>query len=66
MKRWLLTYVFATQLLHRYGESAWPWNVHFVWSHARTEVDIALAEIKRIRAARKAGAAEDEYRRGWP
>jgi hypothetical protein len=38
IKRWLFTYVVAVDILHAYGERAWPHHVHLVWSYAKQNV----------------------------
>lgn len=35
----IITYAQACQILHRYGERAWPWNVPYVWKLAKYDVD---------------------------
>lgn len=38
-RRWVVTYLHAVDILHAYGERAWPQNVRFVWSIAKADVD---------------------------
>ena len=40
VRRWLLTYLHCVDLLHAYGERAWPWNVQFVWTYVRREIGL--------------------------
>lgn len=44
MKHWILTYFQATQILHAWGERAWPWNVRFIWSVAAEDVASILQQ----------------------
>lgn len=46
MKRWLLTYFQATQILHAWGERAWPWNVPVVWKMAAQDVATLLRKSR--------------------
>ena len=46
IKRWLLTCYQSTQILHKSGERAWPWNWYVVWDMARRDVDYVLAQQK--------------------
>lgn len=46
MKRWLLTCYQSTQILHKWGERAWPWNWYVVWDMARKDVDYVIGQQK--------------------